>query len=139
MRRVWQVVTGLAAVALVLVFAMPDTRTAAVWLLLFCAVVGVSVVMVRQPGTFVYVSGDRVGLHTTFGTRYEVKTEIVQVIRVTTLPFVGVATDGLALEAADGKRLLTHANARYDDADLERLGERIGATVASDDAPSDGR
>jgi hypothetical protein len=133
-RRVWQVLTGLAGLVIVVVVAVPAGQSGLAGLLLLPVGVALSVVMVRQPGAFVYVDGERVGLHTTFRTRYEVAVELVHVVRVTTVVFFGVRTRGLVLEAADGRRLLTHANATYDETDLERLAERIGATLADEEA-----
>jgi hypothetical protein len=124
--------SGLGALAVVLVSALPDARTALVWVLAFGAIVGVSIFMVLQPGTFLYASSQRIGLRTSLGVRYEVPAEAVSVLRVASLPFWGAFAQGVSVESREGRRLLTHANARYDEEDLQELANRIGAHLVTE-------
>jgi hypothetical protein len=126
-RRLWSVLAGLAALGAAFFLFRPTDRTVPVFLFLFLAIVAWSYVWMRQPGTFVYVSSDRVGVRTVMGSRYEVPREAVSVVRVAAVSSWGASTPGVVLEADDGRRLLSQQNANYDQADLRQLAKRIGA------------
>jgi hypothetical protein len=126
-RRLWWVLSGIVAVTVGLILVQPAGRTAPVFLFLFAAIVAWSYVWLRQPGTFVYASRDRVGVRTVMGSRFEVPSESVDVVRVGAWSSWGIHTGGVILEAGDGLRLLAH-EATYDATDLRQLAERIGAT-----------
>ena len=111
------------------VWARPDARTGLAALLIVPPAVAVSVFAFRQPGTYLYAHGHVVGLRNSFGTRHEVPDEAVKVLRVGLLPYWGVLVDGVSLESADGRSLLTHANARYPEARLRELAQRVGAEL----------
>lgn len=127
LRRWWRLASALVVVAVATALARPDSRTAGVWVLSVCVIGAMSVVMARQPRTYVYTYQDRVGLHTTFGSRYELPSESVRTVRTTAIPMFGVLTRGLSLEGSDGRPLLVHANATYDEGELQALAIRIGA------------
>jgi hypothetical protein len=127
--RLWLAVTGVAALVAVFVFARPDGQTGLAALLSVPPVVALGVFVFRQPGAYLYAYDHVVGLRNGFRTRYEVPDEAVKIIRVGLLPYWGVLAEGVSLETADSRSLLTHANARYPETGLQELAVRIGAEL----------
>ena len=105
-------------------------------ILIAAAIGGVSLVMLYQPGTYLYATAGMVGTRTVFGTRYEVPSSRVATIGIVDTTFQGVPCRAVAIRASDGQVLLTHYNANFGVKDLRMLAQRAGASLELGDDDS---
>jgi hypothetical protein len=130
MRTLLRLAIACAVAAALLILFRPDPS----WYLGFVPILVLislgTLVFMKQPGTYLYATQDKLGHRIMTGTRYEVPLAEVAKIRGCYEMLLGTSElPVIAAETADGRRLLTHHNPRYSAEELQRWARAAGVDV----------